>query len=245
MLRPHLGALAAATLALAACTQPPIALKGARSQQSATSVRDWDRVAERITAELTQRGMLLVPQPGAAPSPPPWGPYYIHVVTPGSSFLQEVATTLKTDITNRGGTIARVPDGAVVINLQVDYLKHGPRDQLAGGELTAIAVASAAGGLISAMSPANTWATGGIAAGTLLGAAVLGDMYKSAYPVMTGEVMWQASIVSPQQVLMQVGAPLYVSAGDIPLYAGDVKLAQLTTPGTSTVVEARRMRYDP
>jgi hypothetical protein len=245
MLRPPLGALAVAALALAACTQPPIALKDGAPQQSATSVRDWDNVAHQITAELTQRGMLLTPQPGVAPSPPPWGPYYIHAVTPGSSFLQEVGDTLKADITNRGGTIARVPDGAVVINLQVDYLKHGPRDQLPGGELTAIAVASGAGALISAMSPATTWASGGIAAGTLLGAAVLGDVYKSAYPVMNGEVIWRASIVSPQQVLMQVGAPLYVSAGDIPLYAGNVKLAQLTTPGVSTMVEARRMRYDP
>jgi hypothetical protein len=245
MLRPHLGIFAAAALALAACTQPPVALKDGTAQQSATSVRDWDSVAHRITAELTQRGMLLTPQPGVAPSAPPWGPYYVHVVTPGSTFLQAVADTLKADIANRGGTVARIPDGAVVINLQVDYLKHGPRENLPGGELTALGVAAVAGGIVSGVSPLNTWAAGGTAAGAVLGAAVAGDLYKGMYPSLNGEVIWQASIVTPQQVLMQVRAPLYVSSGDLPLYAGDVKLTQMTTPGTPTVLEARRMRYDP
>jgi len=245
MLRPHLGVFAAATLALAACTQPPIALKDGAPQQSATSVRDWDSVAHRITGELTQRGMLLAPQPGVTPGAPPWGPYYIHVVTPGSSFLQAVADTLKADIANHGGTVARIPDGAVVINLQVGYVKHGPRDQLPGGELTALSVAAVAGGIIAGVSPTSSWAAGGTAAGALVAAAVAGDVYKGMYPTLNGELIWQASIVTPQQVLMQVGAPLYVSASDIPLYAGDVTLTQMTTPGAPTVLEARRMRYDP
>ena len=247
MLRLHHSALLAASVVLAACaqSQPPVAVKiDNRPQESANTVRDWDKVALRITTELAQRGMLITPQPGITPATPPWGPYYVHVLTPRSTFLQSVAESLRTNIVNSGGAIARTPAGAVVINLQVDHVKHGPREQPAGGEFTALGTAVAVGAAISGGTPyANPWIAAAVAGGSALAGGILADAYLSQYPLMTGEVMWRASIVTPQQVLMRVGSTVYVSSGDLALYAGDVTLSEMTTPGVAMLPPVRRMRY--
>ena len=103
MLRLHHSVICAAALALAACTQAPLAPKSSVSMESATTSQDWAGVAHRIAGELRQRGMLVPPQAGATPSASPWGPYYVHAVTPGSAFLQSVATSLKSSIIAAGG----------------------------------------------------------------------------------------------------------------------------------------------
>jgi len=225
--------------------QPPVAMKvDNRPQDSANTVRDWDKVAGRITAELAQRGMLIAPQPGVTPATPPWGPYYVHVQTPRSTFLQSVAESLRTNIVNSGGAIARAPAGAVVINLNADFIKHGPREQPAGGEATAIGTAVAAGAVIAAGAPyANPWIGAAVAGGAALAGGILTDAYISQYPMMTGEAVWRATIVSPQQALMRVGGTLYVSTGDLPLYVGDVTLAEMTTPGAAPNLQVKRIRY--
>jgi len=249
MLRLHHSALIAAAALLTACasTVPAVTLKlDSKPQEAVNAVRDWDKVAARITAELSQRGMLIAPQPGVTPATPPWGPYYVHVLTPGSTFLQSVADSLRTNIVNAGGTVARTPAGAVVINLSVDYVKHGPREQLPGGEFAALGTVIAAGAAIAGGTPySNPWVAAAVAGGSALAYGILADAYAAQYPSLGGEMMWRASVVSSQQVLMRVGAPVYVPTGDLPLYRGDTTLAEMNTPGTVMAPAVRRMRYDP
>ena len=109
MLRLHQGfklsLFCAAVLAVTACTQAPLAPKSNVAMESATTARDWGAVAQRITAELRQRGMIVPPQPGMAPGAAPWGPFYVHILTPGSAFLESVAESLKSEIIDRKSVV--------------------------------------------------------------------------------------------------------------------------------------------
>ena len=234
-------------MAVTACTQAPLATKTGVAMESAVTARDWGAVAQRITGELRQRGMIVPPQAGVAPGTAPWGPYFVHVTTPGSAFLQAVSDALKADIIASGGTVARVPDGATVINLRVDFVRHGPREQIPGGLGTL--VGTTAGLATLAASPGagaatlGSWGAAGVTAGAGLVSGMLIDQFLLNNSTMAGEAIWSASISTPQQVLMQVGAPVYISSTDIPFYTGDARLAELTTPGVSTRLETKRMRY--
>ena len=245
MLRLHHSLLCAAALALSACTQATLAPKTGVSMESANSARDWQRIAYRITGELRQRGMLVPPQAGVAAGSQPWGPYYVHVLTPDSAFLKSVADTLKADIIAAGGTVAQTPDGAMVINLKADFVRHGPPEQMPGGAGTLAGTLTGLGliGGSAAAAATGTWGLVGITAGSALGGGMLADQFLRANPTMVGEAHWQASISSRQQVLMQVGGAVYINSSDIPLYTGDVQLAEMTTPGSATRLETRRLRY--
>ena len=245
MLRLHQSVICAAALTLAACTQAPLAPKSTVSMESATTTQDWAGVAHRIAGELRQRGMLLAPQAGMNPGAPPWGPYYVNATTPDSSFLKAVADTLKADIISAGGTVSPVPEGAVVINLKVDFVKHGPREQLPGGLGTTVGTIAGLAmiGGSTAAAATGPWGAVGIAAGTAAAGGIIGDTFFLNNPTMMGEAIWQASISSKQQMLMQVGGGMYISSADIPLYTGDARLADMTTPGVSTRLETHRLRY--
>lgn len=245
MLRLHHSVICAAALTLAACNQAPLAPKPYVSMESATTDQDWQQIAHGIADELRQRGMLLAPQAGMTPGSPPWGPYYVHLLTPDSAFLKSVANTLKADIIRAGGTVASVPDGAVVINLKVDFVRHGPREQAPAG-LGATAGTLGAIGAIAGSSAATAtgpWGAAGIAAGSALASGLVVDQFLRGNPTMMGEALWQASIQSKQQVLMQVGGAVYISSADIPFYTGDVRLAEMFTPGASLRLETIRLRY--
>ena len=245
MLRLHHSVICAAALTLAACTQAPLTPKAAVSMDSATTNQDWQQISHNIAGALRQRGMLLAPMAGITPGSPPWGPYYVHVQTPDSAFLKSVADTLKADIISAGGTVASAPDGAVVINLKVDYVRHGPREQVPAGAGAAVGTVLGLGTIAgsSAARATGSWSSAGIAAGSALLGGVIADSFLMNNPTMMGEALWQASIHSKQQVLMQVGGAVYISSADIPLYTGDVKLAEMTTPGASLRLETIRLRY--
>ena len=245
MLRLHHSVICAAALTLAACTQASLAPKVGMSQESAVTAQDWDQIAHRIAGELRQRGMLLAPQAGIAPGAPPWGPYYVNVTTPDSAFLKSVANSLKADIISAGGTVAQVPNGAVVINLKVDFVRHGPREQVPGGAGTFGGTMAGLGIIAGSSAAAATgpWGAAGIAAGSAVAGGLLTDNFLLANPTMMGEALWQASISSKQQVLMQVGGAVYIASGDIPLYTGDARLAEMTTPGAAMQLQTIRLRY--
>lgn len=247
MLRLHHIALLAAAVALGACTQPPITPKTTLSQESATTTRDWTVPARRITAELRQRGMLLAPLPGLTPGTPPWGPYYIHVTTPQSAFLRGVEDTLKAEIIANGGTVARVPDHAVVINLKVDFIKHGAPEQVPPGLATTIGTIVGIGMLASGPGASaaviGNWASTGIKAGAAAASGIAVDSLLSSYPLLNAEAVWTATIAGPQQVMLLVQDRFYVPVSDLPLYQGDVRVAEITTPGPAMTPPVRRMRY--
>jgi len=251
MLRFHLrviyagGVICAGALALAGCTQAPLAPKLDGPMESAVTGRDWNNIAHRISAELGARGMLVPPTAGLSPAAQPWGPMFIHTTIPDSAFLKAVAMVLKADIIAAGGTVADVPTGAMVINLNVDFVRHGPKEQAPGGIGTYAGMLAGLSALshATAVTTAAPWVTAGAQIGSVVAAGVLTDVFLLNNPTYTGEAFWSASIMSKQQVLMQVGGAVYIPGPDIPLYAGDAKLAALTTPGVSDQLQVVSLRY--
>jgi hypothetical protein len=64
----------------------------------------------------------LTPVPGRIPYPPP---YYINVMSAGSTFLEELKQSIEWQLLDRDLTVSRTPVGATVINLDIDVVKWG------------------------------------------------------------------------------------------------------------------------
>jgi hypothetical protein len=75
----------------------------------------------------------------------------------------------------RGGVVARSPDGATVVNLDVDFIQWGPRDKPPGLVGTTIGILSIPGIVIGASAPLSTWGAARAAAYTALGVGAFLD----------------------------------------------------------------------
>jgi hypothetical protein len=210
--------MAVAACALAGCSQPAVPLKRPAFQTSENSIRDWNEVAHRIADQMTARGLLPIPgQPQ-----PAFGatvrPVYIRVQAPDSAFLHQVATQLESIIILTGAVVARAPAEATVVNLDVDFIR---------------------------------WSGGGTTIGPLYEAAAIAvgaftDTVVAFVPTSRTEIVWQATIVADDQVLMNLHDKAYIREDDIPLYARATKLAPIASMGVSTQTpRARQIRYDP
>lgn len=237
-------ALACALSLLAGCTEPAVALKPLAVQESAVTVRDWNRVALAIADRMSMRGLLAPPLVAGAPPPPiarPYGPYYVQVLAPGSTFLQEVAGALRHDIMHRGGTVLTEPAGATVINLDDDVVQWGSRPISPGGMFTALGMAAGAADLLAGGGPYTPLAGAGLG----LGGGLALDAASALTPNTRVEVVWKASILSAGRLLMDLRQPIYVSAHDVRLYASELHLAAMVSPGRRVLPPARRLRVDP
>jgi hypothetical protein len=118
--------LALAALLLAAVAggvRPAMAADGGL-QRSADAVKDWDNAAVRFVNSLQTKGFIpsAKPVPGRIPYPPP---YYINVMSAGSTFLEELKQSIEWQLLDRDLPISRTPVGATVINLDIDVVKWG------------------------------------------------------------------------------------------------------------------------
>jgi hypothetical protein len=226
--------------ALAACTEPAVAPKPPAVQQSASNVRDWDAAAIRMVRSMAVQGFIPTPAPppaGRVPFPPP---YYINVLAQGSTFLEEVRQSMEKELLYRGLPIARTPIGATVINLDVDYVQWGAGATYPGGVLTALGIGGLVGTAIAAGGSPSATAAGGIAAG----AAAAADIGLAIVPQSRTELVWRASIVSGDRVVMKGSEILYVSAADVPLYVGSgVQPPPLASPGVPVLGPDRPLVY--
>jgi hypothetical protein len=117
-------ALAALVVAgLAGAARPTFAADGGL-QRSADAVKDWQNAAVRFVDSMQQKGFIPSPirVPGRTPYPPP---YYINVMSAGSTFLEELKQSIEWQLLDRDLTISRSPAGATVINLDIDVVKWG------------------------------------------------------------------------------------------------------------------------
>src|SRR3954452_1800521 len=119
-------------VSLAACNQPAVTPKMPAFQRSENTVHDWDGIADKIASALGANGLL----PGVAPpgslAVAPARPTFIKLQGPDAAFLQAVGGRLEADILEAGGSIARTPAGATVVNLDVNFVSWGPRDKPPG-----------------------------------------------------------------------------------------------------------------
>jgi hypothetical protein len=219
----------AALCLLGGCNQPAVSLKPPAFQSSENTVRDWNDVAHGIAAEMALRGLLPpgLDTPGLnAPAQPavPARPVFIRIQAPGSAFVHAVAAELESDILSRGGTVARTPTNATVVNLDVDFVKWSPRDKPPGLLGTTAAVATIPGTVIGASVPMTTWTAADAAGFSAIGLGVAADTIIALTPMTNAEAIWEASVVTGNQVVMRLQQPVYVRDRDIPLYTKSASL---------------------
>jgi len=235
----------AATCLLAGCNQPAVTLKPPAFQNSENTVRDWNDVADRIAAQLSTLGYLPGPGRPQGPDVMPPMPIFIRAQAPDSAFVRAVADKLTDDVLHSGGTIARTPAGATVVNLDVNFVRWGPRDKPPGLLGTAAAALSVPAIVIGASVPMSTWTAADAAAFTALGVGAFADAVIALTPTMNAEAIWQASIVTQDRVVMLLQDAVYIRAPDIPLYARATNLTPLASWSSEAPLATRVIRYDP
>ncbi len=238
--------LGAAALLLSACNQPAVRLKPPASQDSENTVRDWDAVAHKITAQMEAQG-LLPPRaaPQHSPAPPPPLPVFVRVAAPNSAFLREVAGEIEADVLRRGGTVSRTLRDATVVNLGVSFVQWSPRDKPPGLLGTELAAAVITGAVLADSGPysyACVLAAAGITAGIV---GVAADLAVAATPRSNAEAVWEATIVSADSVIMRLREPVYIRSGDIALYSARTDLAPALSWSESRRLPAAPVRYQP
>jgi hypothetical protein len=228
-------------LGLGACTAPSVAPKPPTQQASGTHMADWGRVATRIADGLQQTGYIPAPGAGsAAPNAAPARPFYIHVAADGSTFLHSVREALAGEILRRGGSVRRSAAEAVVVNLDVEVVGWGPRPQATNGLGTLAGAAVGVGLLVGQSAPITILE----AAGLSLAAGVATDVVSAmAAQNFTAEAAWRASIYEGDRLTFQQREPMYIHAGDIPLYRGTARLAAVSTGPTTTSLPIVPVRY--
>ncbi len=237
--------LAAATCLLAGCNQPAVTLKQPAFQNSENTVRDWNDVADRIAAQMSTLGYLPGPGRPQGPDVMPPMPVFIRAQAPDSAFIRAVADKLTDDVLRSGGTIARAPDGATVVNLDVNFVRWGPRDKPPGLLGVTAAALSVPAIVMGASAPMSTWTAADAGAFTAFGVGALGDLAIALTPTMNAEAIWQASIVTNNRVIMMLQEAVYIRAPDIPLYAKATNLTPLASWSSEAPLATRVIRYDP
>jgi hypothetical protein len=230
---------------LAGCNQPAVTLKAPAFQSSENTIRDWNDVAKQIASGMTSLGLLpgtMQPVPTAAA---PTKPVFIRVQAPDSAFISAVAAELEREALQAGAEVARSPTGATVVNLDVNFIRWGPRDKPPGLGGTLAAVTAVPGIVIGASMPMSTWTAANAAAFTAAGLGVLYDAAIALTPTMNAEAVWEATIVTNDRVIMRLQDPVYIRTPDIPLYAKSTNLRPLSSWTDGLPLRSRAIRYDP
>ena len=230
---------------LVGCNQPAVTLKAPAFQSSENTIRDWNDVAHQIATDMASLGLLPTSfLPGPTVGPPP-KPVFVRVQAPDSAFVRQVADQLERDVLQSGVAVARSPAGATVVNLDVNFVRWGPRDKLPGPIGTLAAVVAIPGIVIGASQPMSIWTAAGTAAFTAAGLGVLHDTVVALTPTMNAEAVWEATIVADDRVIMRLQDQVYIRAPDIPLYAKATSLSSITSWRDEVPLRSRPIRYDP
>jgi hypothetical protein len=233
---------------LVGCNQPAVSLKPPAFQSSENTARDWNDVAHKITSQMAWIGLVPAYPTEQPPSEaaPQARPVFIHAQAIDSAFIHQVSDELAADIMRRGGIVARSPDGATVVNLDVNFIQWGPRDKPPGLAGTTVGILSIPGIIIGASAPLSTWAAARAAAYTALGVGAFLDGVIALTPTMNAEAIWQATIVTNDRIVMKLQEPVYIRSPDIPLYAKDTTVSPVSSwTNNSGSLRPRTIRYDP
>jgi hypothetical protein len=128
-----------------------------------------------------------------------------------------------------------------VVNLDIDVVQWGARERVPGGWATVAGLAAGTAILLNDAAPLSPAAGFGLAVGT----GLVTDAALALTPQTNTEVVWNASVLSADQVLLNVGAPVYVTASDIPLYASRTRFSPTVSFSASSAPISRTLRYVP
>lgn len=113
----------AALVCLQGCSRPFATPKPPGFQDKAEALRDWDDVAAKIASEMVRQGVLRDPMQPSIRIQEQQNPYYVNAVSQPSPFLREVQESLVEKIVQHGGSVARTPIGASVIDLDLSVVQ--------------------------------------------------------------------------------------------------------------------------
>jgi len=229
---------------LGGCNQPAVSLKPPAFQSSENTIRDWTDVARAVADGMAGQGLLPVAVPGQTVIWPSPRVFFVRVQAPDSTFLRMVGDELEREILRRGGVIARMPTGATVVNLDVDFVQWGPRDKPPGLLATGAGVLTIPAAVIGASQPMSAWTAAGAAGVTAVGVGVLSDTVLAMTPTMNAEAIWKATLLEDNRVVMRLQQPIYIRSNDIPLYAKANTLSPISSDRANSTLQPRTLRYD-
>ncbi len=158
------------------------------------------------------------------------------------SLLEEVRDALEHDILALGGNVSTVPEGAIVINLDVDVVQWNSWLQPHDGPIgTAAGLAVGTGALLANGGPYSPAAAFGMATG----AGIALDLLKAMTPDTNVEAVWKASIYKDGALLMEERAPVYIPADDAYLVASRTHLSPVESLEPRTLATVTKLRYAP
>jgi hypothetical protein len=230
---------------LAGCNQPAVTPKPPAFQSSENTVRDWNDIADKIASSLIASGLITTTTPSTLGGETTTKPVFIYAQAPDSAFIQQVAARLESDLLQNGAVLARNAAGATVVNLDVNFVRWGPRDKPPGLAGTLAAVSAIPGIVIGASVPMSTWTAADAAAFTALGMGALYDLVIASTPTMNAEAVWQAVVMTKDRVVLKLQEPVYIRAPDIPLYAKAASLRPIGSWTAPAPLPSRVIRYDP
>ena len=197
------------------------------------------------SADMAAAGLLPSPtQPAPAAGPTP-APVFVRMMAPDSAFVRQVATQLEADVMQMGGTVARSPEGATVVNVDVNFVAWGPRDKPPGLVGTTAAILSTPAIVLGATGTMATWTAANAAAAGVAGVGPLTDALIALTPTMNAEAIWEATVITSDRVVMRLQEPVYIRDHDIPLYVKHASLSPIASWSSSSPLRARTVRYDP
>jgi hypothetical protein len=156
-----------------------------------------------------------------------------------------VAERLQSEILKAGGVVSRSPADATVVNIDVDYVRWAPRDKPPAGFGTLAGILTIPATVISANQPMSTWTSADAAIFTAVGAGAATDLFVALTPTMNAEAIWSATIVANGQVVMKSSEPVYIRAGDIPLYAKATTIGPTSSWDGQKPLAVRTIHYEP
>jgi len=125
-------------LFLISCTDEPLrtqkmfgkmSMQNWAEQDRATNVQDWHRMAQKIADAMQARGLLAgapVMSPSEVHSVPVPQRFYVGSEQ-NTPFVRELGQALKTEILQRGGSLAASSSRAQVVDLGVNVVSWGSR----------------------------------------------------------------------------------------------------------------------
>jgi len=123
---------------LAGCTDEPLrtqkmfgmmTMQNWAEQDRATNVQDWHRMAQKIADAMQARGLIAVApvmSPRQVHSAPVQQSFYVHSEQ-NTPFVRELSQALKTEIMQRGGSVAASSSRAQIVDLGVNVVSWGSR----------------------------------------------------------------------------------------------------------------------
>jgi hypothetical protein len=226
---------------LAGCTQPLVKQKVVSFQDKEQTAADWRQMAS-LTAAKILAGLKQVPDYDPAghvidgrktTATLAQRPIYVRPLDSTMPFSDAFRELLIQDLMTGGATIAMRPDGATVLNYDVQLYQWEPREPVyTPGTMTLVSALGFGVAKAAQVSPAVGFLAGGAAADVILTVAqALSDRPDT-------EVLVTTSVVDDNDYLFRSAGLYYINSGDAWMYQ-----SRFATPPARPMPTGPRVPY--